>query len=197
MKKLSMMIFIFSSVITLIAIGIIGLAYGWFNVSKTITSNVVSVGEIVYVKSGSWVDSTDPIFPGADLIQSDLILNNQSTITSQLRFQLTYTHYSSIEDVTGTTTIFDNVDDDISVGIPEEFVFQDGYWYYESDSYAIAANTGDMPLITSLSLNADVVSIEYASKPISIAITIQVKQADNVTWNDLTSYNYDTGYTNP
>ncbi|PKK97622.1 MAG: hypothetical protein CVV56_05540 [Tenericutes bacterium HGW-Tenericutes-1] len=193
MNNKTLMIALFSLGVTLVALAMIAISYAWLSKQLTITSNTVSVGEILYVKSGSWISPTEPIVPNTDLIAEDFILDNQSSIPSQMRVIITYTKYASIEDVTGTVTTYSNTLDHISVSMPTEFVYSSGYWYYTATDYSIPAVSGPITIVSSLYFDGDIVSIDYASKNVTITITIQVKQANNVTWNDLTSYNFETG----
>jgi len=193
MKNKALMLSLFSLGVTLVALAMVAITYGWFSKQLTITSNTVSVGEILYVKSGSWISPTDPIVPNTDLIAEDFILDNQSSIPSQMRVIITYTKYASIEDVTGSVTTYSNVDDHILVTMAAEFTYSSGYWYYTATDYSIAAESGPITIVSSLYYSGDFASIDYASKNVAITITIQVKQANNVTWNDLTSYNFETG----
>jgi len=196
MKNKALIISISSLVISLITLSLIAVTYGWFARQVTTSGGTVAVGEIVYVQSGAFIDNSVPVVPADDLVGEDFILDNQSTIASQLRFTIQYTKYASIEDVVGSTVTYSGTDDHIDVVFGEGFVYSSGYWYYTNTTYEFTADSGLLTLITALSYNGDFASIDYANKPVTITVTIQVKQADNVTWNDLTNYNFSTGYPN-
>jgi hypothetical protein len=196
-----------SLAVTLAALAMIAITYGWFAKQVTITSNDLAVGEITYNEAGSWVSPSTPIVPSQNLIATSFVLTNTSTITSQMRVKIEYTKYTLVLGVpTGATATFTgiDVDDHIDVSIANTvvsgFQYYSGYWYYSTDhlvtlgpDYVFAANSGAITLITSLSLDGDDVSIDYAGQTVLITITIQVKQADNVTWSTLTTYNFETG----
>ena len=207
MKNKALVISLFSLVVTLVVLAMIAITYAWFSKQLTITNNTYAVGEILYAETllpeeSIWISSTAPIVPNQDLIANDLILDNQSTIPSQLRLQITYSKYDIDHLVEPYTAYYSGINDHIVVSMPSEFVFSDDsgigtetsfYWYYIDDEFDIIADSGLITFITSLYYSGDYASIDYANKPVAITITIQVKQANNVTWNDLTSYNFETG----
>jgi hypothetical protein len=70
----------------------------------------------------------------------------------------------------------------------------DDYWYFGSAETSISANSGILRLIRRIYYDGSKASIEYNGQPISISVTIQVKQSDHVTWSDLVTYDFETGY---
>ncbi|MDD5293722.1 MAG: hypothetical protein PHW40_05370, partial [Candidatus Izemoplasmatales bacterium] len=76
--------------------------------------------------------------------------------------------------------------------IPDEF--DDDYWYYGSYDTIISANSGDLPLISSISYDGSLTGNEYFDQTIRVSVQIEVKQSDHVTWNALVDYDFDTGY---
>jgi hypothetical protein len=202
MKNKSLLISISSLIITIVALSMIAITYGWFSKQVTLTSQYVSVGEIVYLKSGAWLDTEEPIVPSNELIAESFILDNQSNISSQLRIRIEYTYYDSVEDEIGELITYTGVGDYLFVDMPSEFFYYDdnledeipGYWYFSATDYAFQANSGPLTILSSLYYDGNKTSIDFASKSVTIKITIQVKQTNNLVWNDLTTYDFQTGY---
>ncbi|MCF7924526.1 MAG: hypothetical protein K9L64_05400 [Candidatus Izimaplasma sp.] len=190
MKKLSL-----KKPIILLIIAVIfsaGSVYAWVNYALALPPGSITVGDIDYTVSGDFVSSTDPIYPGQELINSPIIITNNSTIDTQMRLIITYT---KIEDtVVLNNHIYTNdITDHLVVNFTSAFLYgADSYWYYPDQTTILPV--GQLSIIDSVSYDGDVVSNNYADTPISISIVIQVKQADNVTWAELTSYDFSTGY---
>lgn len=189
MKNKAILTSLYSLGIILFALVTVAITYGWLSKEITLTSNTIQIGEILYDKSGRWVTADTPIVPGTNLLAEDIVLTNNSSISTQMRMTIVYTKYEYVGEVlTPSDVTYSGTNDHIAVAMNENFVYSNSFWYYTSTEYSIPANSGAMTIISSLYYDGDIVSIDYSSKPISITVTIQVKQTDNVTWNDLASY---------
>ncbi|NLF49147.1 MAG: hypothetical protein GX582_05830 [Acholeplasmataceae bacterium] len=76
--------------------------------------------------------------------------------------------------------------------VPDEA--DDDYWYFGSADTIIPENSGIIRLIRKIQYDGAKASNDYSGQPIQIAIEIQVKQSDHVSWSDLTSIDFETGY---
>lgn len=189
MKNKAILTSLYSLGFILFALVTVAITYGWLSKEITLTSNTIQIGEILYEKSGSWIAADTPIVPGTDLIADDIVLTNNSSITTQMRMTIVYTKYEYVSEVlTASDVTYSGTGDHIIVTMNENFAYSNSFWNYTSSEYSIPANSGAMTIISSLYYDGGIVSIDYSSKPVSVTITIQVKQTDNVTWNDLATY---------
>jgi hypothetical protein len=167
----------------------ITVTYAWIAYSESIDGGTVSAGQVDYSYSGAFIDGSEIIFPNKELLSQAISVDNQSTIDTQLRLTINYT---LIEEVTSNKIYKDDVNDDLSVVFDSLFVLDGDYWYYQATDFSIE-NTGVLNIISSIAYNGNASSNEYASQTVSIQVLIQVKQADNVTWTDLATYDFETG----
>lgn len=175
--------------LVLILILSIGVTYAWIIHFQEINGSTVHAGEINYDYSGAFINETEIIYPGLNLIDQTISVNNQSTINTQLRLKIDYTY---IGESVYTKTYINEVDDDLIVGFSESFINDGDYWYYHSDEYVIDY-TGVFNLISNLAYDGNSSSNEYANQSIQIEVLIQVKQADHVAWEDLGTIDFSTG----
>jgi len=189
MKNKAILTSLYTLGFALLALVTVAITYGWLSKEITVTSNTIQIGEISYDKSGSWILATNPIVPGTELIAESIVLTNTSSITTQLRMSIVYTKYDYVNEVLAEIDeTYSGTNDHIVVSMNENFDYDALYWYYTSVDYHIPANSGAITIISSLYYDGDLVSIDYANKPVTITITLQAKQADNVYWSDLTTY---------
>lgn len=195
MKKWTLFFSVSSLILILASLIFLSITYGWFTALFSIPDGEVGVGALDYTASGSFVMDNTIFVPEEELVNTPFEVDNQSSLKSQLRIQITYT---KVENVGGTisssTQIYHNdTTDHLSVLMNENFVQSGDYFYYGGDTYDILTYTGMMTLITSIVYDGNFAGIDYANMPISISITIQVKQADNVTWSELAGYDFTIG----
>lgn len=204
--KLNILI-ISSSFLILLSLAIIGFTYGWFVHDTSFPDNTVSVGDLRYVKTGALVDEASVIVPGENLVVTAFSVDNLSPIASQLRMKITYTRVTS---VLGVPTPEANyvykgaTDDHLGVTFTSTFTLTDGdptpdeydddYWYYLSATDVISAASGVIPLISEIYYDGAKTSIDYQGQPVSIRIVMEVKQAGSVSWAELATYDFSTGY---
>lgn len=193
MKQKTIIFSVASLVIALISLAMIGISYGWFTHQVTLSSGEIASGDLRYTQTGAFISSSGVIVPGEELILTDFEVTNNSTITSQLRFIISYTRVTSPV-LTETIYYSGSVDDHISVTKNASFVYASNYWYYTASDYEIAAASGLMSVITSLYYDGYKTGIDYIGVVLTITITIEVKQADNVNWATLATYDFETGY---
>jgi hypothetical protein len=187
MKKLSMI----KSLFIIVGLFVLGVTvtYAWIAYSESIDGGTVSAGQVDYSYSGSFIDGSEIIFPNKELLSQAISVDNQSTIDTQLRLTINYT---LVEEVTSNKIYKDDVNDDLSVVFDSLFVLDGDYWYYQATDFSIET-TGLIDIISSIYYDGNASSNEYASQTVSIQVLIQVKQADNVTWTDLATYDFETG----
>ncbi|MFH0992748.1 MAG: hypothetical protein V1761_00195 [bacterium] len=200
MRQKILILSLISLLFSLAALGIIGITYGWFGHVVTIPEGEIAVGDLRFTKSGAFRTGADVIVPGEELIATSLDVDNASPITSQLRVEVTYTKCVNTGTVvcTDETTYTDAVDEHLSVTFGSGFFYISGYWYYSGDTsrttYEITADSGPMTIISSLFYDGAYAGIDYFGQTVTVTVTIQVKQADNVDWATLTGYDFTTGY---
>ncbi len=202
MKNRIRIISISALFLVMISLAMIGITYGWFAHGITFTTNDINVGDLRYTKSGSFIADDSVIVPGENLINEAFVINNLSPITSQLRVKITYTRITTVpvEDY-----VFKNdTDDHLAVTFTSTFTFTDGdatpdefdddYWYYIDSDEIIAAASGDINLFSEIYYDGEKTSIDYNGQSVTVTVTVEVKQSDNVTWEELTTYDFETGY---
>jgi len=186
---------IIKSVLIIIVIIVLSVTatLAWTSYSGMAAGGSVNVGGLTYTVNGEMLDDETMINPHKELILEDITVNNQSSINSQLRLKIEYT---IIEDGLTEQKIYQNApDDDLVVHFDTDFTFDplDNFWYYLDKASSLAASSGPTALINSMYYDGFSASNEYIGAPIYISILIQVKQTDNVTWEDLYNYDFSTG----
>ncbi len=198
MKKKSLYLSLASLVLILVSLTMLGVTYGWFAGIFDLNSGTISVGDLRYSETGAFISGVPEqvivIQPDLELIATDITVTNESSINSHLRVKIEYTRMS---DYIGPSTIvaYSNaLDDHLSVTFGSTFAYASDYWYYSATDATILANSGLMSLITSLYYDADVTGNDYSEVSVVVTVTIEVKQDDNVTWAELSTYDFSTGY---
>lgn len=191
-----------------------GSSYAWFS-TTTSKKQKISVGLVSSVHSAYLADIEAPyhtvIMQGDNLVSLDgnpamLQLENKSTTDTQFRISIEYTSYHTGKAQTKNYSAAE--DDDITVEFaPEKWakgISGSGtcYFYYMGDQYngktvtsvdsvpAVSSETKTIPAISSIYYNNDVSSV-YSGKPVNVKVIFESKQADNVTWSAIDSYNVD------
>jgi hypothetical protein len=177
-----------SFILLIVALALtIGVSYAWISYSEREDAGIVSVGDITYQINGGFISETEIIYPSKDLVTPNIIISNQSTIETQIRLKITYT---LIDDTSTSNKIYKNdATDDLSVVFGSAYVLDGDYWYYQNTSYMIDVGA-NVPVINAMYYDGQTSSNEYANENINIEIILQVKQADNVSWLDLTTYTF-------
>lgn len=175
--------------------------YAWFTQQESAANLTFTAGEVNYKVTE--VTSSATVVPGDYVLEDALQVVNKSTITTNVRFQITCT----VEDGLACNVGPDNTDQ-IKITLPSNPAVvedPDGWFYYlakdaggTSDDVAIATpSTGDtLTLIPNEGLQfSGIMGNDYKNKAITITITFQAKQADHLTWADAasTSINFETG----
>ena len=202
MKNRIRIISISAIFLIMISLAMIGLTYGWFAHGIVFTTNHINVGDLRYALSGDFIEDETIIVPGDNLVAEPFVINNLSPITSQLRVKITYTRFTTVP---VEEYVFKNdTDDHLAVTFTSTFTFTDGdatpdeddddYWYYIDSDEIIAASSGDINLFSEIYYDGDKTSIDYNGQDVTVSVTVEVKQADNVTWEQLTTYDFSTGY---
>lgn len=209
MKKRIRIISISALFLIMISLAMIGITYGWLTHGIVFTSGNINVGDLRYTKSGTFITPDTIIVPGDNLIDQPFVINNLSPIASQLRVKITYTRITKVGEVITPEAdyVFKNDTDDhlaVAVTFTSTFTFTDGdlildefdddYWYFGSSDEIIPATSGDINLFSAIYYDGDKTSIDYNGQDVTVTVTVEVKQADNVTWSELTTYDFATGY---
>ncbi|HKL47292.1 MAG TPA: hypothetical protein VJ878_01370 [Candidatus Izemoplasmatales bacterium] len=188
MKKLSIVKSLF--VLVTMFVLVVTVTYAWIAYSESIDGGTISAGEIDYTYGGEFNDGSEIIYPSKNLLSTAITVNNQSSIDTQLRLIVTYT---LIDDASTTQKIYkDDGNDDLKVVFDSTFVVDGDYWYYQALDHSIET-MGVLSLISSIYYDGNDSSNEYASQNVDINLLIQVKQADNVSWSELATYDFETG----
>ncbi len=201
MKNRIRIISISAIFLIMISLAMIGITYGWITFGTIFTTNHINVGDLRYALSGDFIADDTIIVPGDNLVAEDFVINNLSPITSQLRVKITYTRITTVP---VENYVFKNdTDDHLAVTFTSTFTFTDGdatpdefdddYWYYIDSDEIIAASSGDINLFSEIYYDGNKASIEYNGQDVTVSVTIEVKQSDNVAWEELATYDFATG----
>jgi len=174
----------------------IGVTYGWFSMLITFPAGQVGLGDLRFEPTGAFQENSLILVPSEDLVDTPFTLTNNSTITSQLRIKITYTKITSVNDVLTIQSInYSGAEfEHINVVMNPLFEYVDGYWYYNGVSYVLPINSGVIDILSSLSYNGAYAGIDYSGQAVNVTLKIEIKQADNVTWEELVDYNFSSGY---
>ena len=196
MKK-SLVLSLASLFLVLSSLVILGITYGWFADVIDFGTGVISVGDLRYSQNGEFIADDTIIYPGLELVDTEIDVTNSSPIESQLRIQVTYTR---ITNPGGAGLVFeedyiytDATTEHISVVFDSTFVYDTEYWYLNGTTSSIAADSGLIELISSISYDGVNTNIDYVEQDVAISVTIQIKQNDSATWADLVGYDFSTG----
>lgn len=188
-----------------------GTSYAWFAVS-TVKNQHISVSVVSNTFSANIADieteGKTVIMQGDNLVNLDgrsaaLHIENKSTTETQLRVSIEYTSYRS---GTARQVIYTaSEDDDIIVEFADNAWAKNTnaggecYFYYvgagngskeltEVDSAAtVSAYEGKIPVVTKIAYKDDI-SYAYSGQDINIKVAFESKQAENVTWSSIETY---------
>lgn len=182
----------------------------WFS-STTSKKQTISVS-VVNTASARVSDIQAPyhtvIMQGDNLVtlggnSAALEIDNNSTVDCQIRIKILYTSYRSgkVETVNYTGTDKDDIDVVFAADSWGRFINSSGecHYYYVgegkgnrtldglSDIPSIEPQTFKIPAITSISYK-DSISQAYSGKEVNVKVVFESKQADNITWTQIDSY---------
>lgn len=204
-------ILLISSLAVIVGLMVSGSSYAWFTTMKAVSQSI-NVSVVSSVHSASLTDIEIPehtiIMQGDNLVSLDgksamLQLDNKSTTDTQLRVSVEYTSYASgsAQQVIYSASENDDVDVVFASDKWAKNVNSAGicYFYYMGDSYngneilnandvpAVSPDVSKIPVISSIAYK-NTISSAYAGQPINVKITFESKQADNITWSTIDSY---------
>ncbi len=199
-----------ASLAVLIGLMNCGTSYAWFVTSlekkQSISVSVVSTAQTAKLTD---LDSEEKkiILPGDNLVNLDgqgamLRINNNSTTDVQIRLSIEYTSYASGK---AEQKIYSGSGDDIDVVFAADKWSKNTnaggvcYFYYMGDSYSSSEiyNLNSVPAVSSDVSYVDAISSiayktgiskAYAGQPVNIKVKFEAKQADNITWSSIDSY---------
>lgn len=205
-------ILLISSLAVIIGLMATSSSYAWFATSVG-KKQSISVSLVSSVHSAELADIDAPyhtvIMQGDNLVSLDgksamLQLENKSTTETQLRISIEYTSYRS---GTAEQTVYSASDeDDIIVDFAQskwaKNVNVNGscYFYYVGGNYSgdtinninevpsIDASVSEIQVISKIAYKDDI-SSAYSGQPINVKVKFESKQAENVTWSAIDSYN--------
>lgn len=188
-----------------------GSSYAWFassekreqSISVSVVSNVLSANLSDLIAAENTI-----IMQGDNLVNlegnsASLQLENNSTTDTQVRVSIEYTSYS-----TGSArqVIYSaSEEDDIVVKFASDAWAKDinvggtCYFYYVGESYdsdtvksidslpVISSYVGRVPVISKIYYKDDI-SYSYSGQPINVKVRFESKQAENVTWSSIDTY---------
>ncbi len=187
-----------------------GTSYAWFVTTlekkQSISVSVVSAAQTAKLTD---LDSDEKtiIMPGDNLVNLDgqgamLRINNGSTTDVQIRLSIEYTSYASGK---AEQKIYSGSGDDIDVTFAavkwSKNTNASGtcYFYYMGDKYesesiadlnavpSISSEISYIDAISSITYKENI-SKAYAGQPVNLKVIFEAKQADNVSWNSIDSY---------
>ena len=188
-----------------------GTSYAWF-ASTTQKDQSISVSIMSNVFSANLADIEDQgktvIVQGDNLVNLEgrsatLSIENHSTTETQVRVMIEYTSYSS---GSAKQVVYSaSEDDDIIVEFANDAwakKVNSGsmcYFYYvgpgngskeledADSSVAVSSLIGKIPVVTKIAYKDDI-SYAYSGKDINVKVTFESKQAENVTWSSIDTY---------
>ena len=201
MKKHTLFLVVSVFFLLLSSLLMIGLTYGWFAKAVVVPKGEYSSGDITYTMTGQLVDDSIIIVPGFELIEEEYILTNLSGIESQLRIRIAYWAYVRVGlDVIAQELSYTNTSADfIAVVLGPNFERTGDYWYYTDDplidgpEFVLPPESGEIELLSSIIYDGTLTGIDFASQSIYLKIIVEVKQANNVSWSELTTIDFQTG----
>ena len=187
-----------------------GTSYAWFVTTlekkQSISVSVVSAAQTAKLTD---LDSDEKtiIMPGDNLVNLDgqgamLRINNGSTTDVQIRLSIEYTSYASGK---AEQKIYSGSGDDIDVTFAANKWSKNTnasgtcYFYYMGDKYesesiadlnavpSISSEISYLDAISSITYKENI-SKAYAGQPVNLKVIFEAKQADNVSWNSIDSY---------
>jgi hypothetical protein len=187
--------------IIFISILIIGVTFAWFAKTIVVPKGEISVGDITYVLDGAFIADDTLVVPGQELISTPYTLDNNSSIDSQIRMKISYLGYvwDGVNVVPEELVYVSSEDDFLFVTVGVGWVVTGDYWYFTDDplilgpDYVLPPETGLFTLLSSVYLNGETTNIDFADETFWVRITVEVKQADNVTWSELVNIDFSTG----
>lgn len=201
MKRSISLLGIASVLLMSMSVILVGYTFAWFAKTVLVPKGELSVGDITYSLTGAFIADDTLIVPGQELIQTPFVLDNNSSIRSQIRMKITYLGYvwNGFEVVPEVQTYVSSEDDFLFATVGPGFVVTGDYWYFTDNpailgpDYILDPNTGIFTLLTSVYLNGATTNIDFADEVVWIRITVEVKQADNVAWSELVNIDFSTG----
>lgn len=188
-----------------------GSSYAWF-ASSTQKSQRISVSLVSNTYSANLsdlqLDDRTIIVQGDNLVNLDgnsasLQIENNSTTETQLRVSIEYTSYRSgkAEQVIYSASEEDDIIVEFASGAWAKNINVAGvsYFYYMGSAYsgntvsniddvpAISPQQGRIPVVAKIAYKEDV-SYAYSGKPINVKVSFESKQAENVTWSAIDTY---------
>lgn len=186
-------------------------SYAWFATSAS-KKQSISVSLVSSVHSAELADIEAPyhtvIMQGDNLVNLDgksamIQLENKSTADMQIRISVEYTSYRSgkAEQVVYSASDEDDIQVDFAPAKWSKNIASSGicYFYYMGSSYSddtlASANDASVvepsevqiPAISKIAYNNDI-SSAYSGQPVNVKIIFESKQADNITWSAIDSY---------
>ena len=188
-----------------------GSSFAWFasstqrkqSISVSLVSNVFSANLADIETSGKTI-----IMQGDNLVNLDgnsatLHIENHSTTETQVRVTIEYTSYST--GVARQVVYSASEDDDIVVEFASNAWAKSVnagsicYFYYVGNGngseeikdidtvQTVSSYIGKIPVITKIAYKDDI-SYAYSGKEINVKVTFESKQAENVTWSSIDTY---------
>lgn len=189
-----------------------GSSYAWFVTSTKKAQRIqVSLVSSLYSTFLTDLSGSDNIIimQGDNLVNLDgkdamLQIENKSTADTQVRIKIEYTSYKtgSAQQVVYSA----DKDDDITVTFADKTwsknvnAADECYFYYMGNAYKSAEITSldnlpsigtDVKKIEAISsiVYKDDISYAYSGRKVNVKVTFETKQADNLTWSTVDSYN--------
>ncbi|MFA5561008.1 MAG: hypothetical protein WC964_04455 [Acholeplasmataceae bacterium] len=182
-KKTLFLLYVLLLVVMLLLVQQVG---AWLMDEYQTKSYRFESGEVRYVLTGDLIDSS-LIMPAQELLLAPLELTNESSVTTEIRFQIIVT--SSVAGIDSQIAIFE---------FGEGWVLDDGYYYYRGTHttlvggrYQLDPDNQTITVLSSYKLNGNIVKNNYRNALITTTLVFQSKQSKYVTWEYLGTANYD------
>lgn len=171
----------------------------WLTDTDTTGETSFTIGQVVYQWKGALIEVAEGehVVPGQELVEEEFILNNASTVSSELRFKFTST-INAVPEITDAREY-------LLTAFDEDWYYNasDDYYYYRGDitpvtedevvKYKISADNQELSVLTSLKLDGSKVGNEFRLLNLTIEMVFEAKQSDFVTWQQLGTINFTTG----
>jgi hypothetical protein len=176
--------------------------YAWVAIHMTASEvGYYESGEIAYTIEGSFIASDDFFAPSENLLTQTIAVNNESSIETALRIKISYTRIyvdTSEQLITETTVFRDQSSDPIDLANDDHITVNFGSSVHRVGDYyllntSLAPDSGYRALILSLFYDGDYAGNQYTSQNIQVTVVVEVRQADGLTWSEMTTIDFETG----
>lgn len=178
MKK-NVLIIITSVII--IVISITTITYAAFLIQANKGPLDFTVGKLSYEITGE-LSNDNYIYPGINLVEDPFVIHNKSTIKSEVRIKIDFYINNTLLD----KELYNDYFDSFTVG--SNWNLNENYYYLQvNDDFIIAKETTNIIIFEEIIFNGYKINNDFKEMSFNLKLTLEAKQADHVSWQDLGS----------